>query len=288
MKNQSIIGVDVGGTKICFGKVKNGILINHHEIPTKADRGSQDIINDIILGIETLIDSSTFGIGVGAPGLVDEERGVVYDVQNIPSWKEVHLSSVLENYFNRIVQVSNDANCFVMGEKIFGKGRDYRNLVGITLGTGVGGGIVIDNKLYPGTLMAGEFCGISYKDSSFDFYCGSKFFSEKHSMTGFEISQKALDGDLKSIEIYNEYGKNLSDLFKIIMLVLNPEAIILGGSISKSYALFESSLKYHLSQFSLNRVVRNTKIEVSETENIAVIGAAALVYNHKKWIEVIK
>jgi len=287
MKNQSIVGVDVGGTKISIGRIVEGNIVAETSFPTHAHRGEDEIIQDIIRGIEKVIEPNTIAIGIGSPGLVDEELGMVYDVSNIPSWKEVRLRDKIEAHFNRIVQISNDANCFVMGEKIFGKGKKYRNFVGITLGTGVGGGIIIDHKLYPGTLMAGEFCGIPYLDKNYDFYCGSKFFTEKHGITGFEASQRILSGDGSAQQIFDEYGEHLGNLFKTIILILNPEAIIIGGSIAKSYALFENSLKSSLNDFALNRVIDRLNIEVSEIDSIAVIGAAALVYNHKRFVEVI-
>lgn len=287
MKNQSIVGVDVGGTKISIGRIVDGNIVAETSFPTYAHRTEDEIIQDIIRGIEEVIEPNTIAIGIGSPGLVDEELGMVYDVANIPSWKEVRLRDKIEAHFNRIVQISNDANCFVMGEKIFGKGKKYRNFVGITLGTGVGGGIIIDHKLYPGTLMAGEFCGIPYLDKNYDFYCGSKFFTEKHGLSGLEVSQRILEGDENAQKIFDEYGEHLGNLFKTIILILNPEAIIIGGSIAKSYAQFENSLKNSLHDFSLNRVINRLHIEVSEINSIAVIGAAALVYNHKRFVEVI-
>lgn len=286
MKNQSIVGVDVGGTTISIGRVVDEKIVAETSFPTQAHRAEDEIIQDIIRGIEKVIEPNTIAIGIGTPGLVDEELGMVYDVSNIPSWKEVRLRDKIEAHFNRIVQISNDANCFVMGEKIFGKGKKYRNFVGITLGTGVGGGLVIDQKLYPGTLMSGEFCGIPYLDKNYDFYCGSKLFTEKHGISGLEASERVLAGDKNAQLIFDEYGEHLGNLFKTIILILNPEAIIIGGSIAKSYPFFEKSLKNSLNNFALNRVINQLKIEVSEIDNIAVIGAAALVYNHKQFSQI--
>lgn len=286
MKNQSIVGVDVGGTTISIGRIVDEKIVEETSFPTQAHRTEDEIIQDIIRGIEKVIEPNTIAIGIGTPGLVDEELGMVYDVSNIPSWKEVRLRDKIEAHFNRIVQISNDANCFVMGEKIFGKGKKYRNFVGVTLGTGVGGGVVIDHKLYPGTLMSGEFCGIPYLDKNYDFYCGSKLFTEKHGISGLIASERVLAGDKNAQLIFDEYGEHLGNLFKTIILILNPEAIIIGGSIVKSYPYFEKSLKSSLNNFALNRVINQLNIEVSEIDNIAVIGAAALVYNHKQFNQI--
>ncbi|MGI6319558.1 MAG: ROK family protein [Bacteroidales bacterium] len=279
MENKTIIGVDIGGTNINFGKIRNGEIVERKAVATNAQCSEKEIIDDIISGIEALFDENIVGIGLGSPGLIDGEKGIVFDVSNIPAWKEVHLAEAIENRFKVTTRVSNDANCFVMGEKIFGKGKSYKNIVGVTLGTGVGGGIVIDDKLYNGKFMAGEFSVMPYRDQNFDFYCGSRFFQEIHGFSGLEIAQKAQNGDIDALKIFEEYGEILSDLFKTIILVLNPEAIIIGGSIAKSYKFFEKSLKDNLQKFSLKRVIEHTKIEISTLEDVAVIGAAALVHD---------
>ena len=121
--------------------------------------------------IEEVFDSAVSGIGVGVPSIVDVEKGIVYDVQNIPSWKEVHLKQLLEERFQVPVFINNDANCFAIGEKHFGKGKDHENMIGLIVGTGMAGGIIIKNQLYNGyNCGSGEFGMIPYLEHNYEYY----------------------------------------------------------------------------------------------------------------------
>ncbi len=115
--NQSLIGVDLGGTKVAVGIITNGIL--KQQLSVKINQDSEDPMDAVrLMGdlIGELMDKQVQGIGVGVPGLVDRELGIVYDVLNIPNWKEIPLKALLEEKFPVPVYVDNDANCFAMGE----------------------------------------------------------------------------------------------------------------------------------------------------------------------------
>jgi glucokinase len=278
MINQSIIGVDLGGTKISIGKIRNGRILEEIRLATGATRPENDIILDIINGIQKIIDIDTIGIGIGVPGLVDEKNGIVLDVLNIPSWKEVYLKKIIENHFHVNVRISNDANCFAIGEKVYGKGRNYHNFVCLTLGTGVGAGIVINDQLYSGTLsMAGEFGGINYLKDTYEFYCSGKFFTEIHGITAELLNERALNGDIKALQIFDEFGEHLGNLIKTILFTYAPEAIILGGSISKTFRFFQKSMMDSIYLFPYKRIIKDLKIEVCSHDKISVLGAAALI-----------
>lgn len=119
------------------------------------------------------------GIGVGVPSVVDSEEGIVYNVANIPSWAEVPLKRLLQERFSVPVYINNDSNCFALGVKLFGEGRKYRNLVGMTIGTGVGTGIIINGELYSGqNTGAGEIGSLPYLSHDFEHYCSSGFLSD--------------------------------------------------------------------------------------------------------------
>ena len=123
------------------------------------------------------------------------KRGVVYDVQNIPSFKEVDLKRILEEEFKIPTYINNDANCFIVGEKYFGAGRDYKNIVGLIIGTGLGAGLYTNGKLYCGTNCgAGEFGMLPYKDGIYEDYCSGKYFSNGLKTTGKEIFYRAEKG----------------------------------------------------------------------------------------------
>ena len=267
MANKTIIGVDLGGTKVSIGKVEEKQIVKHASTNITTQGEQDQILSEITSSIEDVFDQSVVGIGIGVPSVIDVEKGIVYNVQNIPSWKEVPLKDILEHHFQRPTYVNNDANCFAVGEKHFGKGRAFKNLVGVTLGTGLGTGIIIDNRLYSGpNCGAGEFGSISYKDQIIEYYCSGQFFIQEHGTKGQQVFEKAKLGDKKAMAIFQEYGTHLGEAIKTIMFAVDPEAIILGGSVCQSYPFFENSI---------DRLV----IERSEEPHIAILGAAALYYD---------
>jgi Transcriptional regulator/sugar kinase len=277
---ESVIGVDIGGTKISVGKIADNKLLEELCFSTDAFRPAGMIIEDISQGISQLMDPYVIGIGIGVPGLVDEAEGIAYDLTNIPSWKEVHLKKQIEKIFGKRVCVSNDANCFALGEKMFGRGWKYNNLVGLTLGTGIGAGIIINGKLYAGRLsIAGEFASIPYKDHNYEFYCSGKFFTEIYGITGQDVYERALSGDLKSIKILDEYGTHLGNLIKTILLAVGPEAIVFGGSGAGSFRFFHKAMMDSINEFPFKRITQDLAIEVSQNAKINLLGAAALIYD---------
>lgn len=281
-----IIGVDIGATKIHIGVVEHSKVVNEIRIPTEANASKEKILNDLIAGIEAVDDLGFDAIGIGVPGLIDEEKGIVYDLFNISSWKEVHLKERLESHFEKPVRITNDANVFAVGEKIFGEGAPFANIVGVTLGTGFGTGIIVNHKLYSGTLSsAGEVGSIPYLDGTIEDYCSAKFFTRRGEADGTSLFRKASDGDTQALEILNEYGEHLGNALKLIMNVLSPEAILLGGSVSESYPFFKESLERSLEKFPFKRVLERVVVKPSNTKNIPILGAAALIISEEKEFE---
>jgi len=277
MNNETIIGIDAGGTKISIGRVSMGCIIEEVSIPTNASGTEDEVIDSIIQGINKIINKDVIGIGIGVPGLVDEKNGIVYNSVNIPSWKEVHLKSKLEKKTGKTVYVSNDANCFALGEKYFGNGSKFRNVVCLTLGTGVGAGLIINDKLHPGVLsVSGEFGCLSYLEHDFEYYCSGKFFKNIHQGSGSDFHERAASGDIKAIRIFDEYGEHLGNLIKNIILTVGPEAIILGGSVANSFRFFQKSMMESLSKFPFKQITNQLVIEVSKIDKISVLGAAAV------------
>ncbi|WP_424492777.1 ROK family protein [Salinimicrobium sp. GXAS 041] len=272
------IGVDIGATKIHVGVVQSGIVQREHQFPTLAGAGKEDIIQNLIEGIEAIGGSDFAGIGIGVPGLVDEEKGIIYDLLNIASWKEVYLKRHLEQHFQKPVRITNDANVFALGEKTFGQGKTFRNMVGVTMGTGLGTGIIIDHKLYSGNLSsAGELGSILYLDKTIEDYCSGKFFMNEYNISGKKIYERAQMGEKEALEALKEYGNHLGNAIKHIMYILSPEAIFLGGSVSKSYSFFEAGLRENLQNFPFKKVLEKLVIKPSEVSNIAILGSAALI-----------
>jgi len=215
MNNEPVIGVDLGGTNIRVGIVENRKIVEEFSDTISSDASEEIVLKEVINSIERIFNNNVVGIGIGVPSVVDVEEGIVYDVQNIHSWKKVYLKNILENEFNVNVRINNDVNCFVLGEKIFGKAKKYKNIIGLASGTGLGGGIIIKNDLYHGIYSgAGEFGLIPFKGKNFEYYCSRQIFISEFGKKGEEIFNLAGKGDTDSLEIYEELGKNFGELIK--------------------------------------------------------------------------
>lgn len=274
---ENIIGIDLGGTSIKGGRIENGRIVKQSQADTLAAQGAEVTLNVLKGVISELITDSTKAIGIGVPSVVDRKQGIVYNVQNISGWDEVHLKSILEEEFKIPVHIDNDANCFAYGERIFGKGRDILNFIGITLGTGLGAGIIQNGRLLSdANCGSGEFGEIPYLGMKLEDFCGSRFFIDEYGADGFSTSLKARSGDSDAIKKFEEYGKHLAYLIKIIVLVLDPEAVIIGGSISQSFDLFEKAIKENLGDFPYPKSIEKLKIIVSEQKHCGILGAGSL------------
>lgn len=283
MMNKALIGIDLGGTKILSGKIKNKIILDTYKSPVPTNGTKEEILHELFKAIDIFFDDDIIGIGVGVPSVVDIERGIVYDVQNIPSWKEVHLKTLLENKYQVSVYINNDANCFAVGEKHFGIAQNYKTFIGLIIGTGMAGGIIINNKLFNGANCgAGEFGTMSYLDHTYEYYSCGQFFKNVHNKDGLEVYQDALNGDPDALRLYEELGFHLGKAIKAILYSLDPGIIILGGSVSKAYDFFKKSMWQSLQKFEFHKTIEGLKIEISKDPQIALLGAAALYFDAQK------
>ena len=272
------IGVDLGGTNVRCGLVEDEKIINLLAKSINSSGTEIEVLNDIFLLLDDLVADDIEGIGIGVPSVVDVENGIVYDVYNIPSWKSVPIKNILEKRYNKPVYVNNDANCFALGEKYFGKAKKYNNIVGLIIGTGLGAGIIINGKLYNGTNCgAGEFGMIPFKDDILEHYCSGYFFKKKYDITGEELYNLAVSKDEFALNVFREYGKNLGEAIKIILYAIDPEIIVMGGSVSKSFKYFKDALFETISDFGYPKSLEKLKIEVSDVENVAILGAVGLL-----------
>jgi len=277
------IGIDVGGTKISAGWVEDNRLIKSYTLPTPTTEQKEQVLNTIIKAAKSVIKGEFAGIGVGIPGLVDTKNGIVYDVQNIPSLTSMALKSELEAVFGCPVEINNDANCFALGAKYYGEGRQYDSLVGLTLGTGLGGGLILNGKLYEGVgTGAGEFGFLPYKDGILEHYCSGQFFQRQYGITGKEVSERAGRNHPEALEMFVQYGKHLGEAIKMIVHTFAPEAVMLGGSISTNFKLFEKSMWEVIHDFPYEHVVDNLIVQPVTNPEIALIGAASLVQKEEK------
>ena len=281
-KTLKLIGVDLGGTKVNVGLVEGNKTLSNKSLKIPQDTASEwDVINVIIdLIKEQLGKHKVEGIGIGVPSIVDREKGIIHEVQNIPSWKEVPLAAILKKEFGVPVFIDNDANCFAYGEFKFGLGKGYKHLVGLTLGTGMGSGIITNGHLMgDANCGSGEFGMIPYKDGILEDYCSGKFFKNFYNSNGEELMILAREGDSKAIEAFNSFGDHLGNAVKTILYAVDPQVIIVCGSIVNSVDFFEPSLSRSIGDFAYKKVLENFEILYSKTSNIAILGAASLYYD---------
>ena len=280
MAVETIVGVDLGGTNARAGVVRERRLGDVSSIAIDAQGSVDEVMAQLCGLIDRTAPPGIDGIGVGVPSVVDLEHGVVYDVQNIPSWTKVPLKAILEDRYAVPVQVNNDANCFALGEAHFGKGMGYRSVIGLIVGTGFAGGILIDGKLYPGANCgAGEFGMLPYLDGIYEHYCAGQFFPRRAGRTGAEVFARAEDGDPDAAAIFAEFGRHLGEGIKAILYAYDPEIIVMGGGVRKAFRHFEDAMWSSIRSFAFSNSLASLTIEVSALEHVAILGAAARHYD---------
>jgi len=277
MAGGALVGVDLGGTKVTVGAVDDGHLRAVHSRPVSSSAAQEVVVEEVCEAIAEVFGDGVMGIGCAVPSVVDTTKGVVFDVENIPSWKRVPLRALLEERFRVPAFINNDANAFAVGEHAFGQGRAFSNLVGITLGTGLGAGVIIGGRLYSGgNCGAGEIGSIPYRDGTIEDYCAGGFFTRQCGDRGEVLQQRARAGDDEALSCFARFGRELAHAIAVVLFAFDPEAIILGGSVSSAFDLFASSMWAGLESFPYRHVVEKVVISRSEMEHVAVLGAAAL------------
>lgn len=276
-KNQ-IMGIDIGGTNIRAGIVEDGNIVRMESDSVNATGTVEEVLKQIFSLIERTGTGNISGIGIGIPGPVDDEKGIVYELINIPAWKKVELKDILEKKFSIPVRVQNDANCYAMAEYHFGKGKGCnRSFIGLIMGTGIAGGVILNGKLYSGPNgMAGEFGMMPYLDHYYEYYCCGQFFTNIHGISGMEAAEKAMAGDKDALAMWQEFGKHVGNALQAIMYAYDPQKIVLGGSVGQALHLYEKWTQKELQNFVFKNSLQNFKLEASELDNPGLLGAAAL------------
>lgn len=273
------IGVDVGGTNIRAALVdEQGKIVR--KAASQCPSGAEDpefVLEEIAGLIKEVMSPDVESIGVGVPSIVDVEKGIVYNAANIPCWKEVHLKEYLSGLFPGIrVSVNNDANCFAAGEAVYGSAKGMKNVVGITIGTGTGAGIMIDGNLYNGVnVCAGEIGYFPYLDSYYENYTSGEFFASR-GIDAREAAENARTGNAEMVSLWEEFGRHVGSLIKTILLAYDPQSIVLGGGMTGASDLFEKSMRESLNDFYYPNVSSSVRIIFSDTKDVAVLGAAAI------------
>ena len=286
---ENVVGVDLGGTNIKAALVTNkGKTIKEYETSTEAEKGTKTVVNNIISAINEVKSGKILGIGIGGPGPMDYKKGIIANPVNLP-FRNVPLKKIMEKEFSLQVFLDNDANCFALGEAIFGTGKKYQNVVGITLGTGVGGGIIINKKIYHGRGNAAElghmtikFDGLkarSRNNGDIEEYVAARGVRRIFGGSDpYSIYKLALQGNKKAIKTFEEMGYYLSVGVTNIIYAFDPDIIIIGGKISNSWKFFSKAMHKTVKERYFSKPC---KIVKSNWKNAGILGAASLVLKSK-------
>ncbi len=279
MDKKFFLGIDMGGTNVRGGLVNESALTGIVSKKIDAQASAEEVRDELFSFTDELINGSVTAIGIGVPGLMDEETQIVLDVMNIPSWKKVPLKQWMEERYKVPVAINNDANCFALGEFYFGKGKGCNSMIGLTIGTGLGSGIIINQKLYAGKNGgAGEFGMIDYLDKYYEYYASGQFFKNVYDIAGDIVFKNAQQGNHEALKMYQEMGMHLGNAIKMILFALDVELIILGGSVRYAWPYFKDAMWKQLQTFPFTRALEHLRIEVSELDNAGILGAAGLCY----------
>ena len=314
MSKKYVFGVDVGGTtvKIGFFDVE-GNLLEKWEIPTRTENNGEKILPDVADSIkakmaENNVDKADVaGVGLGAPGPIDA-NGVVYKAVNL-GWGIFSIKDALSELLDMPVMAGNDANIAALGEMWKGGGKGHKNLVAVTLGTGVGGGIIVEGKILTGSVGAGGEIGHIHVEDSETEICGCKktgCLEQYTSATGIvrlakrrlakddtpseiridnvtakDVFDAVKAGDTLAIEVAEQFGEYLGKALATIAGVLNPEIVVIGGGVSKAGEVLLSYVEknYRERAFFAHK---NAEFALASLGNDAgIIGAAKLALDNQ-------
>lgn len=308
------VGVDLGGTLIKAGLVdRKGKILKKISIDSFSEKGPEFVINQIKTGVYQLLGKNinpVIGIGIGAPGAVQPGKGTVENPPNIPGWTKINIGAILKKEFRIKVFVENDANAAAIGEMIYGAGVKYKSFIMITLGTGVGGGIIFNKKIFSGeTGGAGELGHVSIDSIGRQCNCGSlgcieayigknylvqrvlgllesndSFLKEdikqnNNVLTPLMIEKAAKAGDELSNSVIIDAGTKLGYALSSIVNVLDITTILIGGGLAGFGKTLldpiESTLKERvLKPFRHRIIVKPAKLK----NDAGIQGASALVF----------
>jgi glucokinase len=306
MNDQTLaIGIDFGGTSVKIGVLKRGTVVEEApRIDTQVFESARPLIERINETCNELRSRHTGieAIGVGMPGFVDFPTGMVHNLTNVKGWQRIYLKRELNELSKLPVTVENDANCMAYAEWKRGAGRGLQNLVAVTLGTGVGGGFVVENRLVRGAnYVAGELgqTSIDYQGpagaygnrGSLEDYVGNQQITdlafaryqeagqarERSECTPAHLSDLAQSGNEIALEIWDTVARMLSTSLMNCCWILNPEAIIIGGGVAQAGAVLFDPLEKHLRGQLGDPFKENLRILPARFSNEAgIVGAATL------------
>jgi glucokinase len=312
---KTAIGVDLGGTNLRFGLVREDEkIITRRGTGTMAAEGVEIVLERLTSGIQTLARKAQVagmkiaGIGIGVPGIISAKEGIVRLSPNLAGWEDIPLRARLMESFSYPVYVENDANAYALGEYWFGAGKGTSCMVCITLGTGVGGGIILDGNIWRGADgMAGEVGHITVNPDGPLCPCGNRGCLERYSsataviemavaavargektslknlkkaglaITPEAVADAAKKGDRVAGRIYSEVGKYLGIAIADLINLLNIECIVIGGGLTGAWDLFIGPLKEEVKARAFKIPAKRCRIVRGKLKDDAgILGAAGL------------
>ncbi len=247
------IGLDIGGSKIRAGLLDNTFkIIDVVETATRINKSKQTILNDIYEVLSSFSLSNVKGIGIAIRGQVDFKNGIVKEATMMPGgFKNVKIAEFLKKKTKKCVIVENDVNCFALAEALQGAGKGKQSVVGVTLGTGIGGGIVVNGNIYRGAFGGSAEIGHMIIDpnkykwntgqhGSFESLCSGMaikkqyFLRTKKKLGALEVEELYQQGDKNAKSVFKEMSEYLSIGLANIIHILNPDVIVIGGGLSRA------------------------------------------------------
>lgn len=299
------IGIDFGGTTIKSALVRDGQIVQRGSIiDTQKCATPDEVIDAVVKVIQELQggNSEIGHVGIGLPGIVDSVDGVVHELTNVPGWRRVALRGLLQERTGLRVAIENDANAMAYGEWKYGAAKNGQHVVCITLGTGVGGALILDGKLHRGAqLGAGEIghMSIDYRGikgpygnlGGLEEYVGNQQIAERaaeryqaagqpksaQECTPADLAQAATAGDPIAKEVWEEVGTELGAALSSVIWILNPDTIVIGGGVARAGALVFDPIERTIQQRTIRIFHENLRIVPAVLGNDAgIIGAATL------------
>ena len=271
------IGIDIGGTSMVAARFSESEMLDRAEVSTGAQRPAREIMESLFEAIDQVLTDEVVGIGIGMPGFMDTETGEILRINNIPSFNGFSIKQAVEKRFKLPTFQNNDANCFALGETWYGAGKGFTNLVGVTLGTGLGGGIIINRKIHTGLVGgAGELGCVPFRGGIVEDLCSAALFANKYNKTGAELYNEAKSGHKESLMVFDELARNIGELLNIVMYILAPEAFVIGGSVAKAWEFLEKPLREEVDKFPVDLISQKVKLLPAQLDNAGLYGAAAL------------
>lgn len=286
-----VIGIDLGGTAIKLGRfLADGTCLQSMTVPTPQPATPSAVVEVIADAIITCGGSKAKAIGLGTPGPADAAGRIARVAINLAGWHDVPLADWLEAKTGLPTIIANDANCAGLGEAWLGAGRRFRHLILLTLGTGVGGAIILDGKLFTGHQGAGGELGlITLNPDGPECNSGNRGSLEQHvsvqairRRTGLEpeeLGNRAKAGEPEALAFWQEYGRDLGIGLTSLIYVLTPEAIVIGGGVSASSKFFFPAATVEIERRVLPSSRAGLQLLVAELGNSAgMVGAAKLAW----------